>query len=769
MRDQKQYINSRNKVPIDLTTGANIDHLAPVNWLTYDEANRLALTHGGEVSCIVTDGVFCLDIDHALDDVGNANDISRQLISICVQFPTYIELSRSKTGFHIWGRYTGDFPPHRKKNTPLHIELYSSLRHIVLGEKTSITPVPELTQVGDCSQLFDILVGEYFKSMGEEGSRSLVGWTNEPCEPWVDIDIETRRKRMLDPRRKNPFKNTPGLADLWNLAESDWHTGDKSSFDLSLINHLAFWCRRNHQEMYDFYMESNLAKYRLTEVPCKLDRSVGSDEQGNTIPYLKGTIMKAARECQNVYTPRKAVELTPSADVVVTQDNTASLRVGFQFLSCDQQLEYFKGCYYISQIDRVITPMTTKLLSPASFKRVYGGYIFAMDNEGDKVCDNAENAFLNNRGFNTPMIDGVTFEPSHPPGELIVNEFGEVYYNTYSFPVYERMSGDVSPFLNHIAKLLPVVDDQRIFLSYIASLVQNQGIKFRWWPLLQGVEGNGKSIIINFLKYIIGERYVMETSGDDITRNFNSQLSSCILLVGEEIMLDKKGENKIKPLITNNSVNIEKKGIDVFAQPNVTNGILFTNHKDSVKADMNNGFYSRRYSIMYTAQQTQADKIRDGITNNYFIWLTDWMKNGGYAMVAEFLLTVDIPREYDPVYMLEAPTTSSHDEWVQESKGSYQEEIENAIECNYIGFRGGLIGADNVRSLLKENGRAVGSKMLGVIMKSLGFIKHPNLRKGGLTLDNGIFTTLYCSTDCDTLKLDKDAIKQQYMRLNAVC
>ena len=93
---------------------------------------------------------------------------------------------------------------------------------------------------------------------------------------------------MLDTRRKNPFKNTLDFLDLWNISEDEWSNGDKSSFDLALINHLAFWCRRNNEEMYSFYMESNLAKYRLSEIPCKLDRSVGSDENGNTVPYYEG-------------------------------------------------------------------------------------------------------------------------------------------------------------------------------------------------------------------------------------------------------------------------------------------------------------------------------------------------------------------------------------------------------------------------------------------------------------------------------------------------
>mgnify|MGYP003639128277 CR=1 FL=1 len=144
----KQYINSREKIPTDLATGVNVDHLNPDNWLTYDAACGNVVLNGGEVSCIVTNGYWCLDIDHALDPAGLPNDISRTLIALCIHFPVYIELSRSRTGFHIWGRYSGDFPTHKKKNTPLHIELYSELRHIVLGEITPITPISKFRGFG---------------------------------------------------------------------------------------------------------------------------------------------------------------------------------------------------------------------------------------------------------------------------------------------------------------------------------------------------------------------------------------------------------------------------------------------------------------------------------------------------------------------------------------------------------------------------------------------------------------------------------------------
>jgi hypothetical protein len=78
-----------------------------------------------------------------------------------------------------------------------------------------------------------------------------------------------------------------------------------------------------------------------------------------------------------------------------------------------------------------------------------------------------------------------------PPGAL-VQRGGQTFVNTY-WPVdVPRKAGDGSPFLNHLAKVLPDERDRFILLCYMAACVQHKGVKFQWAPLLQGVEGNGK-------------------------------------------------------------------------------------------------------------------------------------------------------------------------------------------------------------------------------------------------------------------------------------
>jgi hypothetical protein len=61
-----------------------------------------------------------------------------------------------------------------------------------------------------------------------------------------------------------------------------------------------------------------------------------------------------------------------------------------------------------------------------------------------------------------------------------------------------RKAGDAGPFLRHLAKLLPDERDRSILLAYMAASIQHKGVKFQWAPLIQGAEGNGKTLLTRY-------------------------------------------------------------------------------------------------------------------------------------------------------------------------------------------------------------------------------------------------------------------------------
>src|SRR5690606_32359584 len=133
--------------------------------------------------------------------------------------------------------------------------------------------------------------------------------------------------------------------------------------------------------------------------------------------------------------------------------------------------------------------------------------------------------------------------------------------------------GDVTPFLQHLERMLPDERDRRILLTWMASLVQNPGRKFQWAPFLQGSQGNGKSMIGQILKRAVGTIYTHEPFSDDLANKFNDWQDNKILIIVEELSLGEKLEtdNNLKTWITQDMIEMQAKGGKKAMRPNKAN------------------------------------------------------------------------------------------------------------------------------------------------------------------------------------------------------
>ncbi|WP_236470083.1 primase-helicase family protein, partial [Escherichia coli] len=125
--------------------------------------------------------------------------------------------------------------------------------------------------------------------------------------------------------------------------------------------------------------------------------------------------------------------------------------------------------------------------------------------------------------------------------------------NAYVPVTVASVPGDVTPFLTHLAKLLPVERDRDILLSYMAACVQYKGVKFKWAPLLQGVEGNGKTLFTLCVMEAVGSRYSHMPPAQEIGEKFNAWLFDKIFIGVEDIYVpEQKLEliETLKPMIT---------------------------------------------------------------------------------------------------------------------------------------------------------------------------------------------------------------------------
>lgn len=743
-----------DKIPVDIN-GHHINPHDPANWLSHDYAIMAAQTLGLHVGFVFTanDPFWFIDIDHCIVD-GQQTPIAKQLTETFQG--AAVELSASGTGLHIFG--CAKVPEHAKKNKQYGIEFYSEGRFVLL------------TGVGATGEVWlgwndhiRWLVETYFPNRVVEGG---IEWRNEPVPEWSGPEDDDQLIDKIKNSHGSIASRIGGKVNAYELFTNDIEAiartfpplnnkdpYDRSSADAALANHLAFWTGKNHERIKRLMYRSALVR----------------DKWEKHKTYLIDTITHAVNGCNNVYGGQQHVEaeiLKPSTSL------EPQVTVGVQFMSASQQIEYFKDCVYIKRAHGILTPQGV-ILKPEAFKAMYAGYTFALDSQNTKTTKNAWEAFIDNQAVRFPRVDGTCFRP-RLPAKVIIEEEGFLLINTYVPINIKRVKGDVTPFINHMRKLFPVEKDYQIIMAFIASLVQNPGVKFQWCPLIQGGEGNGKSLISRVIERAVGTRYTHYPNASELGNGglkFNGWVEGNVYIAIEEIFVNDRREltEPLKILITNDRMEIQYKGQDQYTGDNLANIVMMTNHKDAMKIK----YDQRRYWVSYTPQQTEADLKRDGMDGTYFKDLYDWCNHdNGYAKVAEYLHTYEIPDQLNPAtYCQRAPKSSSTDEVVKTSLGFVEQCVLEAIEEERQGFRGGYVSSKCLNDLLKEI--KYDNRMSPVkrkeMLEGLGYRKHPWLRNG--RVDNpvaaeGAKITLYCNHELDRRQqVSASAVKEHYEQI----
>lgn len=397
-----------------------------------------------------------------------------------------------------------------------------------------------------------------------------------------------------------------------------------------------------------------------------------------------------------------------------------------QILFADQQIEYFKGCTYVSSQNAILMP-DGRLLRQAQFDAVMGGYDFYLGDGVRKLSktDSAWKAFTQGWRFRPPRASYTCFRPKLPPG-TIVDDGLLTAVNRYVPPNTRQVDGDASPFLVHMGKLLPDEHDRKILMSYLASILQNPGTKMQWWPVVQGTEGNGKTIFGNILAQCVGWSYFHIVNAAKSARrgiNFNGWVDGKLVVVFEEIQPGSaEFLEELKPLVTNEMLNIEGKGVNEGITDNFANGLIVTNYKEAVPIHDN----QRRYCPLYTAQQQMTDMQRDGLTAEYWVKLYDWLRyQDGYAIINHFLRHYELDPDYDPAQRaIIAPQSTSTAEAIVTGRSRETQEVVEAIESQEPGFRGGWVSSFMLTTLLtRRTGRSPSPQLVARIMTDLGYRK----------------------------------------------
>lgn len=765
-----QFVLVKGKIPINPGYSGddrNINPHDPSQWMDINTALTKAELFGVGIGFVFThsDPFWFLDVDHCIDENGNYNDIAKQMMEVFDG--AAFEVSSSGTGIHMFG--CGTVPEHAKKNKTFGIEFYDVDRFVLLTGTQASGDIWI-----DWTSQIEWLVNSYFPPKVIEVGNE---WRDHPVDDWsgpTDDDVLIGKMLSAKGSAAQIFGGKASIRDLWEnntevlarVYPSYTNPGqpDGSSVDAALANHLAFWTGKDHARIDRLMRRSALVRPKWDNHKSYMTMTITSSVNGcrhvyNSDPqraHLEGLMERSAK----VFDDTLYEEMTKGEGL------EPELTTGVQFMSASQQIDYFKDCVYIGRNHGVLVP-NGSILKPEQFKARYSGYTFAIDAGNEKVTKNAWEAFIDNQAIRFPKVDGTCFRPG-VSALSVVNEEGFSLINTYVPIDVDRQSGDPSPFIDHLHRLFPNTNDYEVIMSYMAAVVQHQGSKFQWCPIIQGGEGNGKTMISRVIEKAVGSRYTHYPNAADLAGNglkFNGWIEGKVFVGIEEIYVSDRREltEPLKVFVTNDRLEIQHKGLAQYTGDNLANIIMYSNHKDCMKMT----YDQRRYFMVFTGQQTAQDLLNQGMTELYFMELYNWLKSGGYAIMAEYLWTYKIKDALNPATQCQrAPRSSSIDEAVMTSMGVVEQHVLEVIEEGRQGFRGGYISSKCLDDLLKEikyDNRISPRKRL-TMLEGLGYVRHPRLNHG--RVDNPIMTEgrksiLYHRGDVD-MSMTPAMVKEDY-------
>lgn len=180
-------------------------------------------------------------------------------------------------------------------------------------------------------------------------------------------------------------------------------------------------------------------------------------------------------------------------------------------------------------------------------------------------------------------------------------------------------------------------------LGWLAWVLQNPGERAEVVLVLRGRRGTGKNTILDALCKLFGQHAKTVSNPRHLVGHFNAHLADCALLFANEAIAasDKTAEAVLKTLVTDMSLPIERKGIDVEMWRNRLSVCMASNEDWCVPA----GLDERRFAVFDVDPARMQDV-------EYFAAVRAELEAGGYGAMLHDLLALDLkgwhPRQHVP-------------------------------------------------------------------------------------------------------------------------
>ncbi len=361
----------------------------------------------------------------------------------------------------------------------------------------------------------------------------------------------------------------------------------------------------------------------------------------------------------------------------------------------------------------------------AKFDRKMGPYA---DEEGN--TPGASDYAL--RLWNTPIVDREEYAPG--VGVFFQRDGLEVL-NTYRPELLPAMPAKfdyasrqaIENLEEHTEILVPDERERRLFLDYLAYCVQNPGAKVRWAPLLKGVEGDGKSAFVVLMGCLLGSKNIRILDSATLEKSdFSSWAAGQCFTGVEEVKLHGHNKydiyNKLKPYISNDCIEVHRKGKDPYNVPNTTNYLLLSNFDDAVPVTGND----RRVMFIRSPFNTKEElfkviKERTDMTDTeYFDRLFDQAIKKHPGALRKWLMERRLSDEFSANGR--APITSAREMVVDLSVRDDESAIKSLLDEGGLGIYPNLVSVTCLnKALAEQHGVKLNTGRAKAVLTALGF------------------------------------------------
>jgi len=285
---------------------------------------------------------------------------------------------------------------------------------------------------------------------------------------------------------------------------------------------------------------------------------------------------------------------------------------------------WMKPWVYVTADEVFFHRGTGERISERAFNALYdaeAGKLFSYNDTGLLTAVHAAEAALNIFQIKKP------YQTMYWPGrKSVFTDDGKLYANSYrdTGPKADQDTGSrrgVELMMIHLRNLFPSQKHRELVLDFLAHIVQHPGKKLLYAILIKGVQGDGKTWMLEMLQSVLGRTNTTLIKSAHLRKEFNGYCEHSILCGIEEIKQHNADAldvlNNMKDMITNRTLPVERKGVDISKIRNFANFFLTTNYSDALPITNDDN----RYAVLFTRFAT-SDDVDD--------WASDWAKSSGY-------------------------------------------------------------------------------------------------------------------------------------------